>query len=77
MRIKKLAVAIALVLLVSSVWTGTRTAAGGVTAYLNRTTWVYAKPSTSAAKVIVAKNTRVTVLAFHSQFCQERWGNIF
>ena len=70
MRIKKLAVAIALVLLVSSVWTGTRTAAGGVTAYLNRTTWVYAKPSTSAAKVIVAKNTRVTVLAVHGSWAR-------
>ena len=65
---KKLAVAIALVLLLLPLSAYTRTAAGGVTAYLNRTTWVYAKPSTSAAKVKVAKGTRVTVLAVHGSW---------
>ena len=68
MRIKKLAVAIALVLLLLPLSAYTRTAAGGVTAYLNRTTWVYARPSTSSAKVKVAKGTRVSVLAVHGSW---------
>ena len=70
MRFKKLAVAIVLALLVSSVWTGTRTVASGVTGYINRTTWVYARPSTSSAKVKVAKGTRVSVLAVHGSWAR-------
>ena len=65
MRFKKLAVAIMLVLIGFCLWTGTRSAAGGVTAYVNRTTWVYARPTTSAPKTRVTKNTLVTVIAAH------------
>lgn len=39
------------------------------TAYLNRTTYVYAKPSTSSARVQVTKGTRVTVYASHGSWC--------
>ena len=74
MRIKKIAVAIVLALLLSCVWISTRSAAGGVTAYINRNTYVYARPSTSSARVRVGKNTRVTVLAVHSSWAQIQKG---
>ena len=63
-------VAIALVVVLALCATcqlmGARSAADGVMAYVNRTTWVYARPSTSAPKTRVAKGTKVAVMAVRS-----------
>ena len=63
-----------LALCVTSQGVGTRSAAGSVTAYLNRTTWVYARPSISSAKVKVAKGTKVAVLAAHGSWARIQKG---
>lgn len=65
---------LALALFVTWQVVGTRSAADSVTAYLNRTTWVYARPSTSAPKTRVAKNTRVTVTATHGSWARIQKG---
>ena len=68
---KKIAVSIMLaVLVIELVGTEPPSAASSVTAYINRTTYVYAKPSTSAERVRVAKGTKVTVLAVRSSWAR-------
>lgn len=68
---KKIAVSIMLAVLVFElVGAEAPSAASSVTAYINRTTYVYAKPSTSAAKVRVVKGTKVTVLAVCSSWAR-------
>ena len=74
MRIKKLAVAIVLALLTLCFWTSWNGAASSVTAYINRNTYVYARPSTSSAKVRVATGPTVTVLAVRGSGAQSRKG---
>ena len=64
---KKMIAALIALFLLAVLYTA-NTADASVTAYLNRTTWVYAKPSTSAARVMVAKGTKVTVLAVRSSW---------
>ena len=49
---------------------GVPSTASSVTAYINRTTYVYAKPSTSSARVRVPKGTKVTVLAVRSSWAR-------
>jgi len=49
---------------------GVPSTASSVTAYINKTTYVYAKPSTSSARVRVAKGTKVTVLAVRSSWAR-------
>ena len=49
---------------------GVPSAASSVTAYINRTTYVFAKPSTSSARVRVPKGTKVTVLAVRSSWAR-------
>ena len=66
---KKIAMGIMLALLVAGL-VGMPSAASSVTAYINKTTWVYTKPSTSSARVRVAKGTKVTVLAVRSSWAR-------
>jgi len=68
---KKIAVSIMLAVLVFElVGAEAPSTASSVTAYINRTTYVYAKPSTSSARVRVAKGTKVTVLAVRSSWAR-------
>ena len=69
-----IALVVVLVLCVTCQVVGTRSAAKGATAYLNRTTWVYARPTTSAPKTRVTKNTRVTVIAAHGSWARIQKG---
>ncbi len=71
---QKIVIALVLSLCVTCQLVGTRSAAGGVTAYLNRTTWVYARPSTSATKTRVAKGTKVMVTATHGSWARIQKG---
>ena len=68
---KKIAVSIMLAVLVFElVGAEAPSTASSVTAYINKTTYVYAKPSTSSARVRVAKGTKVTVLAVRSSWAR-------
>ena len=68
---KKIAVSIMLAVLVFElVGAEAPSAASSVTAYINRTTYVYAKPSTSSARVRVARGTKVEVLAVRSSWAR-------
>ena len=68
---KKIAVSIMLAVLVFElVGAEAPSAASSVTAYINKTTYVYAKPSTSSARVRVAKGTKVEVLAVRSSWAR-------
>ena len=49
---------------------GVPSTASSVTAYINRTTYVYARPSTSAARVRVARGIKVEVLAVRSSWAR-------
>jgi len=49
---------------------GVPSIASSVTAYINKTTYVYAKPSTSSARVRVARGTKVEVLAVRSSWAR-------
>ena len=71
---RKIVIALVLALCVTWQVLATRSADGSVTAYLNRTTWVYARPSTSAPKTRVAKGTKVTVLAAHGSWARIQKG---
>ena len=53
-----IALAMVLALCITCRVVGTRSAAGGVTAYINRTTWVYARPATSAPKTVDEGKTK-------------------
>jgi len=64
---KKMIAALIELFLLAVLYTA-NTADASITAYLNRTTWVYAKPSTSSARVRVAKGTKVSVLAVRSSW---------
>ena len=55
--------------MIAALWV-TQPADASVTAYINKTTWVYARPSTSSARVRVAKGTKVTVLAVRSSWAR-------
>ena len=66
---RRIAVVVMLALLVAGMG-GVPSAASSVTAYINRTTYVYAKPSTSSARVRVPKGTKVTVLAVRSSWAR-------
>ena len=59
---KKFIAALVIIYIIAVLWT-TQSADAGVTAYINKTTWVYARPSTNAARVRVARGTKVEVLA--------------
>ena len=68
---KKIAVSIMLAVLVFElVGAEAPSAASSVTAYINKTTYVYAKPSTSSARVRVARGTKVEVLAVRSSWAR-------
>ena len=72
---KKIAVSIMLAVLVFElVGAEAPSTASSVTAYINRTTYVYAKPSTSAERVRVPKGTKVTVLAVRSSWARVKRG---
>ena len=64
---KKMIAALIALFLLAVLYTA-NTADASITAYLNRTTWVYAKPSTSSTRVMVAKGTKVSVLAVRSSW---------
>ena len=66
---KKFIAALVIIYIIAVLWT-TRSADASVTAYINKTTWVYARPSTSSARVRVAKGTKVTVLAVRSSWAR-------
>ena len=65
----KITVGIMMALLVFGLG-GAPSTASSVTAYINKTTWVYAKPSTSSARVRVARGTKVEVLAVRSSWAR-------
>ena len=68
---KKIAVSIMLAVLVFElVGAEAPSTASSVTAYINRTTYVYARPSTSAARVRVDRGTKVEVLAVRSSWAR-------
>ena len=66
---RRIAVVVMLALLVAGMG-GVPSAASSVTAYINKTTYVYAKPSTSSARVRVARGTKVEVLAVRSSWAR-------
>ena len=66
---RRIAVVVMLALFVAGMG-GVPSTASSVTAYINKTTYVYAKPSTSSARVRVAKGTKVTVLAVRSSWAR-------
>jgi len=66
---RRIAVVVMLALFVAGKG-GVPSAASSVTAYINRTTYVYARPSTSSVRVRVAKGTKVTVLAVRSSWAR-------
>ena len=66
---KKFIAALVIIYIIAALWV-TQPADASVTAYINKTTWVYARPSTSSARVRVAKGTKVTVLAVRSSWAR-------
>lgn len=66
---KKFIAALVIIYIITALWV-TQQAEASVTAYINKTTWVYARPSTSSARVRVAKGTKVTVLAVRSSWAK-------
>ena len=66
---KKFIAALVIIYIIAVLWT-TQSADAGVTAYINKTTWVYARPSTNAARVRVARGTKVEVLAVRSSWAR-------
>ena len=66
---KKFIAALVIIYIIAVLWT-TRSADASVTAYINKTTWVYARPSTNAARVRVARGTKVEVLAVRSSWAR-------
>jgi len=66
---RRIAVVVMLALFVAGMG-GVPSTASSVTAYINRTTYVYARPSTSAARVRVTRGTKVEVLAVRSSWAR-------
>ena len=66
---KRFIAALVIIYIIAALWV-TQPADASVTAYINMTTWVYARPSTSSARVRVAKGTKVTVLAVRSSWAR-------
>ena len=71
---KKFIAALVIIYIIAALWV-TQPADASVTAYINKTTWVYAKPSTSSARVRVARGTKVTVLAVRSSWARVKRSN--